>query len=154
MHCQRIFFPSFLVVYILTSICLAIGAFFIHIRKDSDNYYGSYVSRPGRYYIGAVSIYILLICIILIIALIYRKKTFIFFRLAIVLLVLGIIFQLLAVALIVFMRDGIDPNTRKTTLIVASSLTCYLVILQIYGAIATLSYLSEIRHRYSEVPSK
>jgi hypothetical protein len=122
--------------------------------KNGYNQYGSHVSRSGRYYIGAVSLYILLTCIIQIIALIFRKKILIFFRLAIILLILGIILQLTVVALIVFMRDGIDPNIRKTTLIVISSLTCYLTILQIYGVIASLSYLSEIRHSYAEVSSK
>ncbi len=154
MHCQRILFPIFLFIYILTGIILAISAFFIHTTKNGYNQYGSYVSRSGRYYIGAVSLYILLTCIIQIIALIFRKKILIFFRLGIILLILGIILQLTVVALIVFMSDGIDPNIRKTTLIVISSLTCYLIILQIYGVIASLSYLSEVRHSYAEVPSK
>ncbi len=34
------------------------------------------------------------------------------------------------------------------------SLTCYLVILQIYGVVASLSYHDEIRHSYEELPFK
>jgi len=151
MDCQRILFSIFLFIYILTGIILAIAAYLLHITKDGYNKYGSQLSHAGRYYIGAVSLYILLTCIIQIIALICRKKVLILFRLAVILLIMGIILELTAVAVVVFLRSGIDSDTRKKTLIVASTLTGYLIILQIYGVIASLSYLTEIRHNYHEV---
>jgi len=151
MHCQRILFSIFLFIYILTGIILAIAAYLLHITRDGYNKYGSYLSHAGRYYIGAVSLYILLTCTIQVIALICRKKVLILFRLAVILLIVGIILELSAVAAVVFIHSGIDPDTRKKTLIVASTLTGYLIILQIYVVIASLSYLTEIRHNYHEV---
>ncbi len=125
-----------------------------HNTQSGYNKYGSYVSRLGRYYMGLISLYILFTCIIQLIAITCCKRKLILFRLAIALLILGILFELTAVAIIVFLRSGIDPDTRKTTLIVVSSLTGYLIILQIYGVIVSLSYPAEIKHNYREVSLK
>jgi hypothetical protein len=133
---------------------LAIAAYLLHNTEYGYKEYGSNLSRPGRYYIGLVSLYILLTCIIQLLAFTCFKKILILFRLAVILLIVGIILELTAVAIIVFLRGGTDLNTRKTTLIVVSSLTGYLIILQIYGVIASLSYHAEIRHKYEEVSSK
>jgi hypothetical protein len=154
MHCQRILLPIFLFIYIVTGIILAIAAFILHSTKYGYNQYGSYLSLPGRYYIGLASLYILFTCIIQLIAIICCKRKSILFRLAVGLLIFGIILELTAVAIIVFMRSGIDPDIRKKTLIVVSSLTCYLVILQIYGVVASLSYHAESPHNYREVSLK
>lgn len=154
MHCQRILFPIFFIVYILTGVILAIVALFLYTTKDDHHQYGVHMSRPAKYYINAVSVYILVTCIIMLIALFFRKKTILFFRIAIGLLISAIILQITTVALIVFMRGSTDVDSRRMALIVISSLTCYLVILQIYGVIASLSYLSELRHKYAVVSTK
>ena len=154
MHCQRILFPIFFTVYVLTGAILAIVALLVYNTKDDHHQYGVHISRPAQYYINAVSVYILVTCIIVLIGLFYRKKRILFFRIAIALLISAIILQVTIVALIVFMRGSTDPNSRRMTLIVISSLTCYLVILQIYGVIASLSYLSELRHNYAVVSTK
>lgn len=154
MHCERILFPLFLFLYILTGITLAITAYLLRLNEYGYNKYGYNFNRPARYYIGLTSLYILFTCFIQLITIICCKKRLILFRIAIVLLILGIIFELTAVALFVFIRSGLDPATRKKILIAVSSLTGYLIILQIYGVIASLSYHSEIRYNYREVQVK
>ena len=145
------FFRSFSFFYILTGLILAILAFLIHTNENDD---GLHINRLGQYYINAVSVYILFTSIILLIGLFCRRKIIIFFRTAIVLLIIAIILQITIVALIVFMRGSTDANGRTLTLVIISSMTFYLIILQIYGVIASLSYLSEIRHSYVEVSIK
>lgn len=154
MHCQRILFPIFLIVYILTGAILAIIALLLYTTEDDYHQYGVHISRPGKYYLNAVSLYILVTCLIVVIGLFYRKNLILFFRIAIALLISAITLQITIVTLIVFMRGSTDADSRRMTLIVVSSLTCYLLILQIYGVIASLSYLSELRHTYAVVSTK
>ncbi|CAF1224063.1 unnamed protein product [Adineta ricciae] len=154
MYCQRVFFWVFLVVYISTGILLATIAHWIHNTSAGYKQYGSHISHLARYYIGGISLYIIITSSIHIIIGFVCQKRLIFFRAAVIFLILGIIVEIVTVALVFLMRTGIPAPLQKTTLIVISSLTAYLFVLQMYGIIASLSYHSELRHSYEIVSSK
>ncbi|UJR29233.1 hypothetical protein I4U23_010447 [Adineta vaga] len=154
MYCQRVFFWVFLVIYILTGIILAVVAHFINNTNEGYKQYGSRISDIGRYYIGGIAVYILITGTLHIMIGFLCTKRLLFFRIAFIFLVVGIMVEITAVSLIILMRAGFPVDIRKTTIIVISSLTGYLVILQMYGIIASLSYYSELRHSYEIVASK
>lgn len=154
MYCQRVFFWVFLFIYISTGIVLAVIAHFIHNTTDGYKQYGSHISHLARYYMGGISLYIIITSFIHIIIGFACQKRLIFFRVAMIFLVFGIIIEIVTVALIFLMRTGIPAAQQKTTLIIISSLTGYLFVLQMYGIIASLSYHSELRHSYEIVSSK
>jgi hypothetical protein len=151
MPCQRICYGAFLFIYIITGIGLAGGAVVLnHAAKNSEDY-ASQLSRAGRWYVGIISLYIMFSCIIHVLG-ICCKRLLMISRLAVVLLIFGILIELIGLALSVFLSNG--SENRKSNLIVFGSVTGYLILLQIYGVIASLSYIAEVRHNYEELPSK
>jgi hypothetical protein len=153
---RRITLDRFLVYetqnYRITGLGLVVAAIILHSTDHSRNQNVPQLSLPGQFYIAAVSSYILITCVIYLIARTICAKKLIVFRLAIVLLGLGILLEITAVAAIVFVNSGIRPSIKKTTSIVVGSLTGYLSILQIYGIITSLSYLAQLRFDYEEMP--
>ncbi|CAF1108453.1 unnamed protein product [Adineta ricciae] len=86
-------------------------------------------SHLGRYYITGVPLYIILTSFIHIIIDFACQKRLLFFRVAVIFLVLEIIIEIVTVALLFLMRTGIPAALQKTTLLVISSLTGYSFVL-------------------------
>ncbi|CAF1354031.1 unnamed protein product [Adineta ricciae] len=107
----------------------AIITHFIHNTNDGYTQYESHISHLGRYYITGVPLYIILTSFIHIIIDFACQKRLLFFRVAVIFLVLEIIIEIVTVALLFLMRTGIPAALQKTTLLVISSLTGYSFVL-------------------------
>ena len=68
MHCRHILFVVFLVIYFITGVIVGIAAYLLHETSLGHTQHGFLVSIVGRYYIAAISPYILITCIIYFIA--------------------------------------------------------------------------------------
>ena len=154
MYCQRVSFRIFLVIYILTGFILGIAALIIHNMKNGKTYLGSHISNVAQYYIGIVSLYILITGIIHLIIINCCKKLFLCLRLPVVLLIFGIIIELIVAIVIIIITLTTHSDAQKTTLIVMGSVAGYFIILQIYGIIASLSYHAKLQNNYEAMPSK
>lgn len=144
MHCKRKLYRIFLLIYFLTGFILAVFTYNVYIRKRGSTKFRCYMTRFGRFYIGFISLYILLTCMILVSAAICCKQTLIRFRLAPILLMFGILSEFIGLFIIMIIRTTNDFDAKQSTIITLNLLTCYLIVIQIYGVISSLNYHAEI----------
>jgi hypothetical protein len=154
MACRSLCFGFFLFLYIATGVLLAVGAYLINSTDRGYERYGSRLSRTGRYYLGIASLYILFSCVLQLIAISCCRRLLIVFRLTVVLLIVGILLELIGLTLSIFAGTGDKPGMKKQNAIVFGSITGYLILLQIFGIVTSLTYQSTMPKNYEELPSK